>query len=79
MNIWIVYRRDDRRVMAMFQLLYEAANYVNENKQERKYIKRTDPANLEKGKDWFVMPKHLARPECGPFYAPTEAGEFRNA
>lgn len=87
MNMWTVYRRSDRRVMAMFQLLWEAAHYSNidprggehHGPDERLYIKRVDPAVLEKGKDWFIMPKHLAYPDCGPYAKPTESGEFRHA
>jgi hypothetical protein len=79
MNIWIVYRANDRRVMVMFQLLYEAAHYANDHKEERMHIVRTDPANLERGKDWFTLPLRLDRWAHTRTYTPTESGEFRNA
>jgi hypothetical protein len=73
MNIWIVYRASDRRVMAMLQLLYEATNYIADHQPEEHKLLRGDPANLEKGKDWFTVPAKYVT------HTPTESGEFRNA
>jgi hypothetical protein len=54
MKLWIVYRKADRKVMAVFQLHYEAAGYA-ETQPEAMRGCRTDHTYLEPGKGFDML------------------------